>query len=123
MCLQWLVFRRDGSETAAAWAQKAAAATAANTSVGDGEFWDIFEPQRRLLRRQAFIRSILRQSIQASKLDHGLSASNVLVSSILICSGEECPKIVINAKLMHLDRIAAICCKVLIASVAGCCCR
>ena len=28
-CLQWLVLTQDGSETAAAWAQKAAAATAA----------------------------------------------------------------------------------------------
>ena len=30
--LQWLRFRQDGSETAAAWAQKAAAVTAANTA-------------------------------------------------------------------------------------------
>ncbi len=42
--MQWLVFRRDGSETAAAWAQKAAEATASNTSIGDGEFMDFFEP-------------------------------------------------------------------------------
>lgn len=62
--MQWLVFRRDGSETAAAWAQKAAEATASNTSIGDGEFMDFFEPQRRLQRRQAFVCSILRQTMQ-----------------------------------------------------------
>ena len=62
--LQWLVFRRDGSMTAASWAQKAAEATASNSSIGDGEFMDMFEPQRRLYRRQAFIRSVLRQSMQ-----------------------------------------------------------
>ena len=62
--LQWLVFRRDGSMTAASWAQKAAEATASNGSIGDGEFMDMFEPQRRLYRRQAFIRSVLRQSMQ-----------------------------------------------------------
>jgi hypothetical protein len=62
--LQWLVFRRDGSETAAAWAQKAAEATASNTSIGDGEFMDVFEPLRRLQRRQAFVCSILRQTMQ-----------------------------------------------------------
>lgn len=62
--MQWLVFRRDGSETAAAWAQKAAEATASNSSVGDGEFMDFFEPQRRLQRRQAFVCSVLRQTMQ-----------------------------------------------------------
>ena len=64
VCVQWLVFRRDGSKTAAVWAQDAAEATASNSSVGAGEFMDIFEPRRRLLRRQAFIRSILRQALQ-----------------------------------------------------------
>ena len=62
--VQWLVFRRDGSMTAATWAQKAAEATASNSSIGEGEFMDMFEPQRRLYRRQAFIRSILRQTMQ-----------------------------------------------------------
>lgn len=64
--MQWLVFRRDGSETGAAWAQKAAEATATNSSIGDGDFFDIFEPQRRLQRRQAFICSILRQTMQVT---------------------------------------------------------
>ena len=64
MLMQWLVFRKDGSETAAAWAQKAAEATATNSTIGDGEFMDMFEPQRRLQRRQAFIRSILQQTMK-----------------------------------------------------------
>ena len=72
--MQWLVFRRDGSITAAAWAQKAAEATASNNSVGDGEFMDMFEPQRRLHRRQAFIRSILRQTMQVGSPLYALNA-------------------------------------------------
>ncbi len=74
--LQWLVFRRDGSETAAAWAQKAAEATASNTSIGDGEFMDFFEPQRRLQRRQAFVCSILRQTMQVHMQGLPLCLSN-----------------------------------------------
>jgi hypothetical protein len=74
--LQWLVFRRDGSETAAAWAQKAAEATASNTSIGDGEFMDFFEPQRRLQRRQAFVCSILRQTVQVHMQSLPLCMSN-----------------------------------------------
>ena len=54
--------------TAANWAQKAAEATASNSSIGEGEFMDMFEPQRRLYRRQAFIRSVLRQTMQVGTL-------------------------------------------------------
>ena len=63
-CLQWLAFRKDGSATAAAWAQKAAHATAEGKSVGDGEFMDLFEPQRRIQRRRAFAQTILRNTMQ-----------------------------------------------------------
>ena len=67
-CMQWLVFRKDGSATAAAWAQKAARATAEGRSVGDGEFMDIFEPQKRIYRRRAFAQTILRNTMQVLRV-------------------------------------------------------
>lgn len=65
--------------TAAAWAQKAAEATASNSSIGDGEFMDMFEPQRRLYRRQAFIRNVLRQAMQVGHCSQSRTFHHTLI--------------------------------------------
>lgn len=101
---QWLVFRRDGSESAAAWAQKAAEATASNTSIGDGEFMDFFEPQRRLQRRQAFVCSILRQTMQGIAFMHANSRLHQSIGpgSVVINMSDERDLRAMQARLRDL---------------------
>ncbi|KAL3150735.1 hypothetical protein ABBQ32_000517 [Trebouxia sp. C0010 RCD-2024] len=101
---QWLVFRRDGSMTAATWAQKAAEATASNSSIGDGEFMDMFEPQRRLFRRQAFIRSVLRQAMQGLAFMHANSRLHQSIGpgSVVINKTDEREVRVMQARLRDL---------------------
>lgn len=101
---QWLVFRKDGSETAAAWAQKAAEATATNSTIGDGEFMDMFEPQRRLQRRQAFIRSILQQTMKGVAFMHANSRLHQSIGpgSVVLNKSDERDLRVMQARLRDL---------------------
>ena len=62
---QWLVFRNDGVATAAAYAQEAAAATAAGRSVGVPNFLDRMDPEKPLARRRTFVLRIMRQAMKA----------------------------------------------------------
>ncbi len=62
---QWLVFRNDGTTTAAAYAQEAAAATAAGHAVGSSNFFDRMDRDKPLARRRAFVLRIMRQVMQA----------------------------------------------------------
>jgi len=62
---QWLVFRNDGTTTAAAYAQEAAAATAAGHAIGSSNFLDRMDRDKPLARRRAFVLRIMRQVMQA----------------------------------------------------------
>lgn len=66
----WLVFRDDGTETAAQYASRAAAATSQGKAVGEGEFWDRLDPLRPLARRGRMIRNIGRQTIEGLAYMH-----------------------------------------------------
>lgn len=69
---QWLVFRKDGTVTAAEYAAQAAEATRNGTSVGDysSEFLDRFDQGRPLRRRGLFLRSIMLQLLRGVRFLH-----------------------------------------------------
>ncbi|KAL2653141.1 hypothetical protein R1flu_021269 [Riccia fluitans] len=57
---QWLVFRDNGQITGQEYAKTASEATSAGESVGQWDFWDRFDPERPILRREIFITKLLR---------------------------------------------------------------
>ena len=67
---QWLVFRNDGTITAAAYAQEAAVATLAGRAVGQPNFFDRLDRNKPLARRRAFVVRIMRQTMQARSLTY-----------------------------------------------------
>ena len=69
--MQWLVLRDDGTITAAAYAKLAAAATDAGAAVGEWEFFDRFDRQRPLERRQRFLVRLLRGVLGGLAFMHG----------------------------------------------------
>ena len=64
--VQWLVFRDDGSRTAAGYAAAAGSATVRNGVVGPDDFVTraSLGQQGRLQRRQAFVLKLMRQIMQ-----------------------------------------------------------
>lgn len=67
---RWLVFRDDGTETAARYASRAANATSRGMAVGEGEFWDRLDPLRPLSRRGRMIRNIARKTMDGLAYMH-----------------------------------------------------
>jgi hypothetical protein len=55
---QWLAFENRGINTAAQYADAASKAFVAGQAVGEGEFWDRFDPQRPLTRRRLFVTKV-----------------------------------------------------------------
>lgn len=66
--MQWLVFRNDGLYTAEGYSTRAAKAGAEGRALGEGEFWDRFDPQRPLQRRKVFVIKCLREASRGSHL-------------------------------------------------------
>ena len=62
------MFRNDGVTTAAAYAQEAAAATAAGRAVGVPNFLDRLDPDKPLARRRDFVLRIMRQAMKVKVL-------------------------------------------------------
>ena len=62
------MFRNDGTITAAAYAQEAAAATTAGRAVGQPNFLDRLDRSKPLARRRAFVIRIMRQTMQVCAL-------------------------------------------------------
>jgi hypothetical protein len=60
---QWLLFENRGIQSAAQYADAASKAFAAGRAVGEGEFWDKFEPSRPLRRRKLFITKVRYHSL------------------------------------------------------------
>jgi len=86
---QWLVFRDDGTVTAAEYAAQAAAASSQGIAVGQGEFWDQFDDFRPLGRRKSFIRVILFQVMRGLLFLHSndrahqsLGPNSVVLSTV-----------------------------------------
>ncbi|KAK9828536.1 hypothetical protein WJX72_000643 [[Myrmecia] bisecta] len=86
---QWLVFRNDGTISAAAYAAKAAEATASGRSVGEGEMFDRLDPAKPLARRRAFVIELLRQCLEGmtymharQRLHQSLGPSSVVLRRI-----------------------------------------
>jgi len=85
---QWLVFRNDGTTSAAAYATEAAAASAEGEAVGEGEFWDRMDERRPLARRGTFIKVVLYRVFSALAFMHSrnylhqsLGAASVFMDS------------------------------------------
>ena len=76
---RWLLFENRGIQSAAQYAGAAAAAFAAGTSLGEGEFWDRFDARRPLRRRRLFVVKVRADSRVRTCMmltgGHGLSAA------------------------------------------------
>jgi hypothetical protein len=89
---QWLVFRNDGTTTAADYARQAAhAAAEGRPCLGDGEFLDAFDAERPVLRRRTFVLCALRQALAglAFMHDNGRLHQSVGPSSLVLDRVEE----------------------------------
>eukprot|EP01018_Ginkgo_biloba_P005519 Gb_15365 [translate_table: standard] len=60
---QWLVFRDDGKLTAANYAKAASEATTEGRAVGEWNFWDRFDRNQPIKRRQIFLIKLLRGAV------------------------------------------------------------
>ncbi|GLJ11931.1 hypothetical protein SUGI_0180460 [Cryptomeria japonica] len=67
---QWLVFRDDGKSTAANYATIAREATTEGRAVGEWEFWDRFNRDLPIKRRQVFIIKLLRGAFNGLSYMH-----------------------------------------------------
>eukprot|EP00271_Cylindrocystis_brebissonii_P006493 TRINITY_DN19272_c0_g1_i1.p1 TRINITY_DN19272_c0_g1~~TRINITY_DN19272_c0_g1_i1.p1 ORF type:complete len:526 (+),score=72.01 TRINITY_DN19272_c0_g1_i1:372-1949(+) len=88
---QWLVLRDDGSITAAEYAKRAATATEKGESVGEWDFWDRFDRDRPLLRRQKFIVQVLRGVMAGLAFMHarGRLHQSLGPASVMLNTGDE----------------------------------
>ncbi|CAM6127052.1 unnamed protein product [Calypogeia fissa] len=76
---QWLVFQDRGQVTAVDYAKAAGKATVDKTAVGEWDFWDRFDIERPIKRRQVFIVKLLRGAFSGLAYMH---ANDVLHQSL-----------------------------------------
>lgn len=101
---QWLVFKNDGVLTAADYAAAAAGASAEGVALGEGEFWDRFDVQRVLRRRQVYITSAMRQALCGLAFMHTRYRLHQSLGpySLTLSSPEERDARVLTAKIRDL---------------------
>ena len=87
--VQWLVFRDDGRLTAANYAKSASEATTEGRAVGEWEFWDRFDRNQPIKRRQIFIIRLLRGAFTGlsylhsrDKLHQSLGPASIILNII-----------------------------------------
>eukprot|EP00898_Chlorokybus_atmophyticus_P003270 jgi/Chlat1/3944/Chrsp26S04197 len=101
---QWLVFRNEGTVTAAEYAAAASEAGARGVAVGQGDFFDRWDRQRMLRRRRRFVLKLLAQVFQGLAFMHanGFLHQSLGPASVVLSTTQEMDVATLTARLKDL---------------------